>query len=57
MTDWELNVRVSLGTYKIFYEAGKEDFMYRRRPEGERKELKRRAVAREEERRQCRWLK
>ena len=53
----QLGVRVSLGTYRIFYEGGKEDYMVRRRGEGEERELRRRAAAREEERRRCRLLK
>ena len=52
-----LGVRVSLGTYRIFYESGKEDFFLRVRGEGSERELRRRAVAREEERRRCRLLR
>lgn len=53
----ELNIRVSLGTYKIFYEAGKEDYVYRRRGEEEERVLLARAAAREEERRRSKWIR
>ncbi|KAF7793452.1 hypothetical protein EIP86_004564 [Pleurotus ostreatoroseus] len=46
-----LNIRVSLGTYKIFYEAGREDFVFRRRTDEDERMLLGRAAAREDERR------
>lgn len=52
-----LNIRVSLGTYKIFYEAGKEDFVFRRRTDEDEQMLLGRATAREEERRRSKWLR
>ena len=41
---------MSLGTYKLFYEAGSEDYLVRKRDEGV---LGERAKAREEERRRA----
>ena len=51
-----LGVRVSLGTYRLFFEAGKEDFVVRVRGEDEERVLRRRAAAREEERARCALL-
>ncbi|GJE87693.1 hypothetical protein PsYK624_037760 [Phanerochaete sordida] len=52
-----LCVRVSLGTYKLFYAAGQEDFLFQRRGASEQATLTARALARGEERRRSRWLK
>ena len=52
-----LCIRVSLGTYKLFYEAGKEDFVFQRRSPSEQATLTARALARSDERRRSRWLK
>ena len=52
-----LCVRVSLGTYKLFYSAGDEDVFIRGRTREREETLKLRALAREEERRRSRWLK
>ena len=48
-----LGVRVSLGTYRLFFEAGQEDWLVRVREEEEERVLRRRAGAREEERARC----
>ena len=53
----ELGVRVSLGTYRMFYEGGKEDVFVRRRVASELEELERRAVLRAEERLRCRLIR
>ena len=52
-----LCVRVSLGTYRLFYEAGEEDFLWVKRRQGEQSTLAARALARSDERRRSRWLK
>lgn len=52
-----LCIRVSLGTYRLFYEAGKEDVVLPKRRPGEEATLAARARARSEERRRSRWLK
>ncbi|KAI0347668.1 hypothetical protein BDW22DRAFT_1319555 [Trametopsis cervina] len=52
-----LSVRVSLGTYKLFYAADREDVYIRRRTDEREHVLRARALAREEERRRSRWLK
>ena len=57
VTDSRLSVRVSLGTYRLFYESGSEDVLVRARGEAEVQELSRRASAREEMRRRCRWMR
>ena len=57
MHDARLCVRVSLGTYRLFYEAGQEDYVFQRRSAGEQATLTARALARSEERRRSRWLK
>ena len=56
-TESRLCIRVSLGTCRLFYEAGQEDSLVRRRSEGEYATLAARALARTEERRRSRWLK
>ena len=47
----DIGVQVSLGTFKLFYEAGSEDVLWRGRGE-----LDQRALARHEERKKSRWL-
>jgi len=49
--DGNLAVRISLGTYKIFYESGSEEMMWRVRGREEEKEIRERAQVREEQRR------
>jgi paired amphipathic helix protein Sin3a len=51
-----LAVRISLGTYKLFYEAGTEDAMWREYQSGELDGLKERARARDEDRRRSAFL-
>ncbi|KAG1757835.1 hypothetical protein EDB19DRAFT_1624058 [Suillus lakei] len=54
---WDsMSIRVSLGTYKMFYESGAEDVYVRPRSREEEKELGERAKVREEERKRSRWL-
>jgi paired amphipathic helix protein Sin3a len=57
MNESGLCVRVSLGTCKLFYEAGREDVVFQRRRADEAATLAGRALARAEERRRSRWLK
>lgn len=45
-------IRVSLGTYKLFYEAGTEDVLWRK----EDPRLSERGKARHEERKKSVWL-
>jgi paired amphipathic helix protein Sin3a len=56
-TDGDLGVRVSLGTYKLFYEGGSGECIYREREQDEVDALVERARAREEDRRRAmtRW--
>jgi paired amphipathic helix protein Sin3a len=49
MEDVSSAVRVSLGSYKLFYEAGMEDALYRRRSDAELALLEGKAKARREE--------
>ncbi|KZT30943.1 hypothetical protein NEOLEDRAFT_49300 [Neolentinus lepideus HHB14362 ss-1] len=51
-----LAIRISLGTYKMFYEAGTEEFIWQRRSAADDKLLRERAAAKHEERKQCRLL-
>lgn len=51
----DMVIRVSLGTYKLFYEAGSEDFVWQKRGD-DHETLTERAKARQEERRKSRWL-
>lgn len=54
---WDsMSIRVSLGTYKMFYESSAEDVYVRPRSREEEKELWERAKVREEERKRSRWL-
>jgi paired amphipathic helix protein Sin3a len=46
-------IRISFGTYKLFYEARSEDFLWRKWESEEGEKLKERARAREDERRKC----
>lgn len=52
-----LCIRVSLGTYRLFYEAGQEDVVFHKRTQSEQTTLTVRALARSEERRRSKWLK
>jgi paired amphipathic helix protein Sin3a len=52
----EMIIRISFGTYKIFWEAGSEDTFWRRRGEDDYQKLCERAKARHEERLKCRLL-
>ena len=52
-----MEVGVRRGTYKLMYEAGSEDLLWRRRGRGESRLLATRAAAREEERRREIWNK
>ncbi|KAH7886015.1 hypothetical protein F5I97DRAFT_1877064 [Phlebopus sp. FC_14] len=52
----DMSIRISLGTYKLFYEAGTEDVLVQRRSAEEERELRERVRARNEERKRCRWL-
>jgi paired amphipathic helix protein Sin3a len=49
-------IRISYGTYKMFWEAGSEDVVRGRRSEAEEAILGERAKARHEERLRCRFL-
>ncbi|KAG0702743.1 hypothetical protein DFH29DRAFT_920208 [Suillus ampliporus] len=56
-SSWDaMSIRVSLGTYKIFYESSAEDVYVRWRSRDEEKELRERAKAREEDRKRSRLL-
>lgn len=52
-TKSDIGIQISLGTYKLFYEAGTEDFLWRQRPEVEQGIMDDRAKARHEERKNC----
>ncbi|THH20510.1 hypothetical protein EW146_g864 [Bondarzewia mesenterica] len=60
VVEGDLRIRISMGTYKLFYEAGTEDVVWRRRGREEEETLRVRATARDEERRRSRlrhaWL-
>jgi len=51
-----MTVRVSLGTYRLFFEGGSEDFILRRWGKDDGEVLEERAKAKQEERRKSRWL-
>lgn len=51
-----MRIRISLGTYKLFYEADAEDVLMRERGEEEERELMERGRLRNEERRRSQWL-
>lgn len=54
---WDaMRIRISLGTYKLFYEADAEDVLMRERGEEEERELMERGRLRNEERRRSQWL-
>ncbi|KAG2154574.1 hypothetical protein DEU56DRAFT_769236 [Suillus clintonianus] len=56
-SSWDsMGIRVSLGTYKMFYESSAEDVYVRPRSREEEKELRERAKVREEERKRSIWL-
>jgi len=56
--EWDaMRIRISLCTYKLFYEADAEDALVRERGEEEERELTERARLRNEERRRSRWLR
>jgi len=46
----DMRIRISFGTYKLFYEAKSEDFLYRKWEKEERDKLLERARSRDEER-------
>jgi paired amphipathic helix protein Sin3a len=50
-TESSMAVRISFGTYKLFYEAKSEDFLWRQWGDEEGERLWERAKAREDERR------
>lgn len=52
----EMKIRISLGTYKLLYEAGCEDAFLQRRSREEEKEVEETVRRRNEERRRCRLL-
>ena len=52
----DMAVRISFGTYRIFWEAGSEDTIWRRWDDAEYDNLTERAKARSEERAKCKWL-
>lgn len=52
----EMRIRISLRTYRLFYEAGMEDVFVHRRGREEEKALQERVRRRNEERRRCRLL-
>lgn len=51
-----MKIRVRLPTYKIVYESGSEDFLWRKRDAEEWRVLEERDRARREERGKCCWL-
>ncbi|KAG1839224.1 hypothetical protein DFJ58DRAFT_812844 [Suillus subalutaceus] len=56
-SSWDsMSIRVSLGTYKMFYESSAEDVYVRPRSQDEEKVLRERGKVREEERKRSRWL-
>jgi paired amphipathic helix protein Sin3a len=57
VTQNNIGIQISLGTYKLFYEAGTEDILWRQRSEVEQSSLDDRANARHEERKNCALLK
>lgn len=52
----DIGVQVSLGTFKLFFEAGSEDVLLRERSEDVQNMLNERALARHEERKKSPWL-
>jgi paired amphipathic helix protein Sin3a len=52
----ETVIRISLGTYKLFYEAGCEDFIWRTRSAADLEVLGEQAKARDGERQRCQLL-
>jgi paired amphipathic helix protein Sin3a len=51
-----MTIRMSLGTYRLFYEGGSEDFLFRRWGKEEHELLCERARAKHDERRKSRWV-
>lgn len=51
-----IGVQISMGTYKLFYEAGSEDALWRRRSAAEEGRISERARRVHEDRIQCAWL-
>jgi paired amphipathic helix protein Sin3a len=51
-----MRVRISLPSYKIVYESGTEDLVFRSRMREEEEMLRERSQGREEDRRKSRWL-
>lgn len=52
----DIAIQISLGTYKLFYEAGTEDVFLKGRTEEEEKVVRERALVRHEERKRSVWL-
>lgn len=55
-TKTEVGIQVSLGTFKLFYEAGSEDILWRERSEDVQNTLDERTSAKHEERLKSQWL-
>lgn len=55
-TSNDIGIQISLGTYKLFYEAGTEDVLWRGRTGEEEGRVEERARKRHEERKQSAWL-
>jgi len=56
ITENNIGIQISLGTYKMFYEAGTEDALWRPKSDAEQSSLNERAKARDEERKSCALL-
>jgi hypothetical protein len=56
-TTGRMSVRVSLGSYRLFFAAEGEDVLVRHTSRERMATLRARAVASEEERRRTKWLK
>lgn len=52
----DIGIQISLGTYKMFYEAGSEDVLWRRRSEAEETRVLERGRRLHEERKSSVWL-
>lgn len=48
-----IGIQISLGTYKLFYEAGTEDMLWRPRSEEEQASVEERGKVKHEERKKC----
>ena len=56
LTRTEIGIQVSLGTFKLFYEAGSEDILWRERSEDVQNMLDERTLGKHEERMKSQWL-